>query len=328
MRFSIILPIVASALLFSFAASAQGTPFGNGTNSRGNSSADDEEDPDKPQPYYQRKPWSIGSSVETNRTILQEDVGGRIKAFNTLSLYAAFNITKKDQVRATGGFIQRFVADQTETGIRTDDIGLGYNHRFALPLDMMLVPSISNSFPTSFNSQLMGLIALPRAGLFVMRSFLDNNLTVSVRGGGSYYIVKYRQAEGQIDANPRAQTNVGLNFNYSMPFHQALQVGASVSTSWSWSYDVDHANDATLREQFKNTPVEPSADQYVSTPPAQQGYGGDIYISYNLPSLEGINTNLQVSLSQGDGTLREGATHLYWLSRRGGQASASLTVSY
>ena len=330
MRSSIILPILASTLLFSVAGSAQNTPFGNGTNA--NTSVleeQQEEDPDKPTPYYQRKPWSIGTSIETNRTLLQEDVGGRIKAFNTLSLYAAYNITGRDQVRASGAFIQRFIADQTETGIRTDDIGLSYNHRFDLPWEMMFVPSMGNSFPTSFNSQNMSLIALPRAGLFVMRNFLDGNLSVSVRGGANYYIVKYRQAVGQIDANPRASTNVGFSVNYSIPFHPALQLGASVSTILSWSYNVDHANDPTLKEQFPQTPVEPSADQYVQgNPPAQQGYGGEIYISYSLPSLEGINTNLQISLGQGDGVLRDGATHLYWLSRRGGQASAALTVSY
>jgi hypothetical protein len=323
--------IALAGVLSASTAAAQGTPFGNGTNATQTSSDDDGENPDKGEvkPYYQRKSWSVGSSFETNRTLLQEDVGGRIKAFNTLSLYAAYNITPKDQVRATGGFIQRFIADQTETGIRTDDVGLSYAHRFQLPWQMMLAPSVANSFPTSFNSQLMGLIALPRAGLFLSRSFLDNNLTVSLRGGASYYVVEYRQAVGQVDANPRATTNAGFNINYSMPFHQALQVGVSGSTSYLWQYDVDHANDPVLREQFKYTPVEPSADPYYGrSPPTQQGYGGEVYISYNLPSLEGINTNLQIALSQNDGVLRDGATHLYWLSRRGGQASAALTVSY
>ena len=60
----------------------------------------------------------------------------------------------------------------------------------------------------------------------------------------------------------------------------------------------------------------------------QQGYGGEVYVSYNLPQLEGVQSNLQVALSQNDGVLRDGATHLYWLSRRGGQLSAALTISY
>jgi hypothetical protein len=328
MRTSVILPFVASALLFSFVANAQGTPFGNGTNSKKTADDDDDEDPDKPQPYYQRKQWSVGSSFETNRTLIQEDVGVRNKAFNTLSLYGSFNITKRDQVRATAGFIQRFISDPTETGIRTDDVGLSYNRKIPLPWQMLLAPSVGNSFPTSFNSQQMGLIALPRASLFLMRNFLDNNLTISLRGGGAYYVVEYREMVGRESANPRASTNVGFNVNYSMPFHQNLQIGGGASTSWQWYYDVDHRNDPVLAEQFKNTPVEPSADQYVQAPPAQQNYAGEVYVSYQFPSLEGINSNLQVTLSQGDGVLRDGATHLYWLSRRGGQVAAALTLSY
>lgn len=321
-----VLAIFALALLVTRTAAAQGTPFGNGTNA--STSDDGTADPDEAQKYYRRKSWSIGSSFETNRTILQQDVGVRIKAFNTLSLYGAYNITGADQVRVTGGFIQRFIADETETGIRTDDIGLSFAHRFQLPARIMLAPSVANSFPISFNSRLMGLIALPRAGLFLSRSFLDDNLTVSLRGGAAYYVVEYRQAAGQIDANPRFSTNVGFNINFSMPFHPALQLGVSGSTSWQKSYDVDHANDPVLAEQFKNRPVEPSGDARFARQPWQQAYGGEIYVSYNLPMLEGIQSNLQIALSQSDGVLRDGATHLYWLSRRGGQMAAALTVSY
>lgn len=321
---------VLAGLLVVAPAMAQGTPFGNGTNATAtNNSDDDDADADKATTYAARKSWQVGTSFETNRTILQQDVGVRIKAFNTLSLYASYSLTKRDQVRVTGGFIQRFIADETETGIRTDDIGLSYSHRFVLPWQMMLAPSVSNSFPTSFNSRLMGLIALPRAGLFLSRSFLDQNLTVSLRGGGAYYVVEYKEPVGQIGANPRASTNVGFNVNYSMPFHQNLQIGGGASTSWLWDYNVDHANDPVLADQFKNAPVEPSADQYYAgNPPAQQNYGWEAYISYSLPSLQGLQSQFQVSIGQGDGVLRDGATHLYWLSRRGGQVSASLTLAY
>ncbi len=326
MRVVPFLSVVAASLLVSGLAVAQGAVFGNGTNTISND--DDDEDPDYAQSYAARKHWSAGASFETNRTILQEDVGGRNKAFNTLSLYASYNIGTFGQVRATGGFIQRFIADETETGVRTDDIGLSYAHRIKLPWKMMLAPRVANSFPTSFNSRLMGMIALPRASLFLSRSFLDDYLQVNLIGGGAYYIVEYRQAVGQIDANPRASANVGFNVNYAMPFHSQLQVGAGASTSYLWSYDVDHWNDPVLAEQFKNRMVEPSADQFVNRPPAQQGYGWEAYASYQLPDIKQVNSQLQVSVGQSDGVLRDGATHLYWLSRRGGQVSASLVVSY
>jgi hypothetical protein len=317
--------VVIASLLVSGVAAAQGAVFGNGSNAVEN---EDDEDPDYAQSYAARKQWSAGTSFETNRTILQEDVGGRNKAFNTLSMYASYNIGTFGQVRATGGLIQRFIADETETGIRGDDIGISYAHRVKLPWNMMLAPRIANSIPISFNSRLMGMIALPRASLFLTRSFLDNYLQVNIVGGAAYYIVEYRQAVGQIDANPRASTNIGFNVNYAMPFHSQLQVGAGASTSYLWSYDVDHRNDPVLAEQFKNRMVEPSADQYVTRPPAQQGYGWEAYVSYQLPDIKQVNSQLQLAVAQSDGVLRDGATHLYWLSRRGGQVSASLTISY
>jgi len=330
MRFSLALAVTATALLLASAVHAQGTPFGNGTNSTQKSGGDDdEEDPDTTTSYAARKHWSVGSSFETNRTLLQEDVGGRIKSFNTLSLYASYNLTRADQVRVTGGFIQRFIADETETGIRTDDIGTSWSHRFSLPAKIMLAPTIGNSIPISFNSKLMGLIALPRASVFVSRSFLDDNLSLSLSSTTAYYIVKFRQAAGRESANPKVSTNVRFLVNYSMPFHQALQIGGSIGTGWSWDYSNGRTEaDANLAAQFENREVQPSEDPYFRRPPAQQNYSGEVYVSYNLPSLVGVQSNLQVSLSQGDGTLREGATHLYWLSRRGGQVSAALTVSY
>lgn len=317
---------LATSFFVTKEAAAQGTPFGNGTNASQVTADDPDEDSTS---YAARKRWSVGTSLETNRTILQEDVGVRTKAFNTLSLYASYFVTKADQVRVTGGFIQRFIADETETGIRTDDIGLSWSHRFRLPGDFLLAPTIGNSIPISFQSRLMGLIALPRASVFLSRNFLDDNLNLSLSASGGYYIVKYRQMEGREAANPRATTSIRFAVNYSMPFHQPLQVGGSIGTGYTWDYNVDHSNDATLAEQFPNAKVEPSADPYFAgNPPASQSYSGEVYVSYNLPSLVGVNTNFQVSLSQGDGTLREGATHLYWLSRRGGQVSAALTVSY
>ena len=51
-------------------------------------------------------------------------------------------------------------------------------------------------------------------------------------------------------------------------------------------------------------------------------------MAYNLPSIKDVHSDFQLTASQSDGVLRDGATHLYWLSRRGGQISASLTVSY
>jgi hypothetical protein len=279
----------------------------------------------------------VGAAFETDRTLLQEDVGGTIKAFNTLSLNAGYSFTKADRVWATGGFIQRFISDYQETGMRADDVGIFYAHTFSLPAKLRLTATAGDALPTSYYSQLMGLIALPRASLRLGRSFLDDTLKVTVGGGGAYYIVKYKEALGQTSTdyiadgpNPQASTNVGFDVSYRMPFHRQLGISAGASTSWSWTYNPDHpANDPTLAAQFANAPVAPSADQYYAQyPPAQQRYAGSVEVSYDLPSIVGIGSTFSIALRQGDGVLRDGATHLYWLSRRGGQLAAGLSANY
>jgi len=76
--------------------------------------------------------------------------------------------------------------------IRADDLTLNYNHLFTVPGNVMIRPQIGNSFPISFESRLSGFQSIPRASLLVMRNFLDNNLNLYLRGGGSYYISKYK----------------------------------------------------------------------------------------------------------------------------------------
>jgi hypothetical protein len=334
MRLSHILSSVAAAatLLVTGVAAAQeerSAKSGGGT-SEAAVDADVE-----PGSYADRKKWWVGSTFETNRTLLQQDVGGRIKAFNTLALKAGYDFTKADRVSVTGGFIQRFIAYQTETGIRADDLDVSYSHTFSLPWKLRLIPKVGDAIPISYYSQLMGLIALPRASLRVGRTFLDDTLNVSFVGGGGYYVVRYKEPIGVSadiangGVNPRASTNIGFDIGYRMPFHRNLQVACAASTSWSWSYNPDHSNDPTLAEQFKNTPVTPSADpNYPANPPGQQRYAGSVEISYDLPSIVGIQSTFGLALSQGDGVLRDGATHLYWLSRRGGQMAAALVANY
>src|SRR5690606_3860543 len=112
------------------------------------------------------------------------------------------------------------------------------------------------TIPISFESRLMGLYAVPNASLLLMRNFLDDNLNVIVRGGGAAYISEYKQAVGAGSANPIATTTVGIGLNYSMPFHQNLQIGISAQTGWQFLHEVEHGNDPNLEAQFKNTPIE------------------------------------------------------------------------
>lgn len=283
----------------------------------------------------QKRWWQVGSVFETHRLIRQDDLGGaaRSKALNYVSLYAGIRPTPKDQIRVTGGFTQRFLADGGETGIRADDISLNYNHLFTLPGDVMVRPQVGNSFPISFESRLSGFITIPRASVLVMRNFLDNNLNVYWRGGGSYYFSKYKTALGRGSANPIANLSTSIGANYSMPFHNNLQVGANFGFAWWFNHEVEHGNDPTLAQQNPQNPgLQPTKDPQFAGQPMQQTYGGEVYIGYQLPNLLDTQSNLQLALSQGEATannvIHDGNTNVYWAFRRSAQVYLALQVQY
>lgn len=322
---SLVSAAVATTLLIPSVAAAQTAPPGMAQTPDVD---DDDQEPDTDEDGMSpNKRWNVGTSFTTNRSIYREDVGGANRASNSLGVSAGFAITPKDTIRANWGVIQRFIADAEETGFRVDDPNLNYSHRFLLPARIMLGTSLGNSFPVSYHSRLRSSIATPRAGLSLGRSFLDNTLSFSTNGNANYHIVKYN-AGIQGGQNTQFSTSVGFSVSYTMPFHRALQISGNVSTSWSWDYEVDHLNDPNLAQQFEGQNIQPSADPYFARPAGQQGYGGGVQVSYSLPSLKGINSSIQLGVSQGDGVMRDGATTLYWLSRRGSQMNASLSLSY
>lgn len=279
----------------------------------------------------QKRPWQIGATFETHRLLRQDDLGGaaRSKALNYLNLYAGIRPTPKDQIRVSGGIYQRFLADGGETGIRADDLEVSYNHMFALPWNLMLRPAVGSTIPVSFESRLMGLYAAPSASLLLMRNFLDGNLNVMIRGGGAAYITEYKQGSGAGSANPIASSSLGIGVNYSMPFHQNLQVGASAQTGWQFLHEVEHGNDPNLEAQFRNAPIQPTQDPQFESQPVQQNYGGEVYVGYQLPSLLNTQSNIQLALSQGNNAvIHDGVRNVYWMFRRSAQVYLALQVQY
>ncbi|HVJ95093.1 MAG TPA: hypothetical protein VM580_35180, partial [Labilithrix sp.] len=278
----------------------------------------------------QKKAWTVVAIIETHRLLRQDDLGGaaKNKALNYLYLYAGWNITPKDQLQVRGGVYQRFLADDSETGFRADDLTLAYTRTIPLPWDLTLRPSVANTFPLSFESKLMGLYAMPRASVSLMRDFLDGNLNVNLRAGGAAYITEYKSAAGG-SANPMAAASFAVGLNYALPFHQNLQIGANFQTTSYWNHEVERGNDPTLNAQFPNAPIQPTKDPQFESQPVQQTYGGEIYVAYQLPTLGGAQSNIQVALAQGEpNVIHDGRTHLYWMFRRSAQAYLALQVQY
>lgn len=179
----------------------------------------------------------------------------------------------------------------------------------------------------------MGLVSTPRATLSLMRNFLDGSLNVNLRPTAAYYISTHRQATGG-GTIPYASTGIGLDVNYSMPFHPPLQVGASVQTYYYFNHETEHANDPTLQSQFKNTPIQPTRDPQFESQPVSQTYGGEVYVGYQLPKLLKASSNIQLSLAQGDttlgyaGVIHDGRSNVYWMFRRSAQVYLALQVQY
>lgn len=289
-------------------------------------------DPDKVSESEDRKVWQVGGIFETHRLVRQDDLSGaaRNKALNYLYLYAGWDPTPKDRFQLRGGFYQRFLADQGETGVRADDLSLAYTRTIPLPWKIDWRVTGSMLAPISFESQLAGIITSPRLTFTFERVFGD--LTLGLRASGAYYIVKYRQEPGG-GANPRASTLVGASAEYAMPFHRPLSVGLNIQTGYYWLYDRASMDNPTLA-QFGNAPVRPSEDPFLPTPPMNQTYGGEVFLKYVLPELVNVKSDLTLALAQGDSTLgypgviHDGRSQVYWMFRRSAQVYLALGVRY
>ena len=121
-----------------------------------------------------------------------------------------------------------------ETGFRGTDISLAYTRLVPLPekLTLRITPSVT--IPVSFYSQKASNITSPGLSLTLSRKFGDLNLDARVSAGA--FIDHYASAEG---GAPNAKYRAGgsLTAEYSMPFHRALSLGASLIDSYYWYYN-------------------------------------------------------------------------------------------
>src|SRR5205809_790138 len=75
--------------------------------------------------------------------------------------YARADITSKNRLSLRLGFYERFLADQSESGLRLGDLSLTYTRFVPLPKEFALRLSAALTAPTSFYSQKQTLITAP-----------------------------------------------------------------------------------------------------------------------------------------------------------------------
>ncbi len=282
------------------------------------------------------KIWSIAASMEMHAAFVQtEPDDGRAapdKFYNFFNIHPQVYITPYDQVRADFGAYEHFIADPGESGLRLADISARYT-RF-IPLfagennpspstppsrGVLLKLAVSATAPTSYLSQLHGVITVPRLRVYLERAFLDESLFVTANAFGEYYVDKYRTSAGG-GSNALSRYAAQLTADYFFPFAKQLSVGALLASSWTYYYGVDGTP----------TPQGTVADSQFTSQPVQQIYSAEVDAEYAFPSFKGIRTSAALTYAAGDNTvLHDGVQHIYYgFYRRSSELYATLTARY
>src|SRR5215472_2986858 len=299
------------------------------------------------------KPWEVGAIWETHRLIRQNDLAGGYaqpgspdqgqannKFFNEMAVYARYDLTDRDRVGLRTYFYQRFLADQGETGFRTDDLIATYTRLVPLPERFRLQVSGWLTAPISYDSQVMGLITAPRIIFELDRRF--GPVTLDFRTYDEYYVQKYTTYNGSGSgssvsggASPTPWNRLAFAFEaeFHMPFYEPLSVGADVYTAYTWYHNINYNGNTTQGSSVQQS-VGAVQDPTYSSQPIQQIYGGEVFLRYLLPPLAGIKTDLTVALAQGDptlgytGLLHDGVEHGYLFYRQNSEVYGALAVRY
>jgi hypothetical protein len=275
------------------------------------------------------KKWNVGTILETHQLFVREDLNGagKNKALNYYYFFTSYYLTKLDRVQARWGLYQRYLADDGESGLRSDDGQIHYQHTVELPYGLAVRGIASVILPLAYRTRMGGMIVAPRGGAQLDGAWGDFSL--SLRGLGTAYVHRYRTTPGG-EANPKYQLASLLNLEYAMPFHRKLSVGVIAYTAANWQYNVEDADDPNVRRYGATT--DP---QFGNKQPMQQDYGGQIYVRYQLPNLDAFQSELSLAYANGDATLgynsmiHDGVPHLYgtgWRQTR--QVIVALSARY
>ncbi len=291
------------------------------------------------------KPWEVGAILESHRLIRQNDLAGGYaepgspdsgaavnKFMNELGLYARYDITDKDRVGIRSYIYQYFLADQGETGFRTDDLYFTYTRLIPLPQEFRLQASGWVTAPISYTSQLMGLITMFRGSLELDRTFL-RYLNLDLRTFDEYFLQRYTSYAGSGGAVPTPLDTLAFAFQAElhMPFYEPLSVGIDVYDAYQWVHQINTGPGGQNSTKDMNGVVQ---DPQFANQPIQQSYGGEVFVHYLLPPFAGIKTDLTLALAQGDPTLgytsllHDGVAHGYLFYRQSSEIYAALGIRY
>lgn len=289
-----------------------------------------------------KKPWEVAGGFEYHRLWRRNDLGGAAanSDVNVLSLAGSYDITERDRVRLRGFLYERFLADEGETGVRTDDLILSYTRTIPIAHpkierhdsgEVLLKPGAWVTAPTSFYSKKATIITVPRVYVSAEKTFLGW-LHVEPRISGDWYFVRYRTYEDGATPNTKARLGGGLNIEANVPMHRPLTFGLDIGTAYYWYYDA-YGSEAVATQKNPSFPGVVQDATYTSQP-IQQTYGGEIYARYEFPSWKDVKSDLTLALANGDPTIgytsaiHEGARLFYLGYRQTAEVYGALSVRY
>ena len=276
-----------------------------------------------------RKWWTVEATAEYHRLVRQSDLQGDAvnKSFDYYLLGAQFDPTDRDRIVVRGGMYERMIADQGETGLRLDDVIVGYTRLFPLPQKIDLRVQARTSIPVSFESKLSGVITAPRLAVSVERQF-----GVVTLSGLSYlegYVQRYKESQGG-NPNERLRLAALVEADVAMPFHKRLSFGVDFYEASTWYYEPGGSTPSGA-QSFYGTTID---NQFPGGQPVAQVYGGEIFARYRLPELFGAITDLQVAYANGDpvlgyqSSLHDGVTHFNAFYRHVAEVYFALNAHY
>jgi hypothetical protein len=320
------------------------------------------------------KPWEVGVVFTTHRLIDQGDqqIGmpdptgngqlgdpapvnpgsgnGINKQVNDYELYVRYDLTKNDRVGVRAYVFEYFLADQGESGVRFDDMVLSYQHTFQLPKRFRLQAGAWAILPTSFTSQLEGLVVGLRPTLSVDRRF--GPVSVTLRTYDTAFIERYDSYAGSGGYAPTELNSLAFtsDIEMHMPFHEPLSVGVGAFVGYTWYNNIQSGiggNSPTCPSGSSGT-ANPACtsgnstkdnnglvrDGTFPTQPIQETYGWEAYVRYLLPDLFGFKSDLTAAYSFGDPTvgysslLQDGVGHVYLGYYHNSEVYLSMAVRY
>jgi hypothetical protein len=293
--------------------------------------------------------WEVAARWETHFLVRQNDLGGAgvNKVVNGVWLSGGLDLTANNHLGVSGGWFQRYIADDGETGARAADLVFSYTRTQPLPKRFSLRGSFSVSAPISYASQRAGVITAPSLGLGVSRAVGPVSLTLGTSGGLN--LCKYTTAGvGDVGGMPNVRGVYGVSLGaelrfpflsklkrYShfwdkvVPHLQRFTLGFNAFTAWIWFYDVG-------TQPPPGSPYMGAVQDvlYPDGQAAQQAYGWEVALSHAFPKFYGIGMSASLTFAEGDGVvgapsiLHDGIQRFYLFWRQNSAFYTSITARF